>query len=536
MKYNILQTNLNEFKRECKLLFSERFIDTNIEEYSNSCINIKKDILGVVFPNNEKEIVELIKLSNKLEIPLYSISTGHNWGYGSKNPVVDNCIIVELSKMKNISIDEELSIITVEPGVTQGDLHAFFIKNKLNYMVPVHGGGPNCSIVANAIERGYGITPQADHFGAVNNIKAVLPNGDIYESALAYKGCSDIDKSFKYVFGPYLDGIFTQSNLGIITEMTINIVKKPESVSNFYFWVDKEENMENAVSAIQNLLRDLGSNIGSINLMNDKRVISMMGDFPNELAENNLLPEKWVEEKSKKNMVSKWMGTGAIYGKKNVVKTVEKIIKKELKPFSKRIMFFNENRINIVKKIATLLPGSLGKRLTKVGETIGLAVDILTGKPSNVALNLAHWKSKHANTKSYNPANDECGLIWYSPLVVMKPVKVREYVEMVKEICLKNNIDPLITLTSISDKIFDSTVPILFGNDYEQNAKTCYYELYDEGVKKGFVPYRVGIDHMNKAIDEESSFWKLARDIKEKIDPKNIISPGRYSTYEKNLK
>ena len=36
--------------------------------------------------------------------------------------------------------------------------------------MPVTGAGPNCSLLANALERGYGITPPTDHFGAVTRL------------------------------------------------------------------------------------------------------------------------------------------------------------------------------------------------------------------------------------------------------------------------------------------------------------------------------------------------------------------------------
>jgi hypothetical protein len=54
-------------------------------------------------------------------------------------------------------------VVTLEPGVTQARLHEFLCDGKYPYLVPVTGAGPNCSIVGNAIERGYGITPWVDH-------------------------------------------------------------------------------------------------------------------------------------------------------------------------------------------------------------------------------------------------------------------------------------------------------------------------------------------------------------------------------------
>jgi hypothetical protein len=50
----------------------------------------------------------------------------------------------------------------------------------LPFLVPVTGAGPNCSLLGNALERGDGVVPHADHFGAVTALAAVLPDGEMY--------------------------------------------------------------------------------------------------------------------------------------------------------------------------------------------------------------------------------------------------------------------------------------------------------------------------------------------------------------------
>ena len=130
-----------------------------------------------------------------------------------------------------------------------------------------------------------------------------------------------------------------------------------------------------------------------------------------------------------------------------------------------------------------------------------------------------------------NPAQDGCGVLWYSPLVPMQPQQVRKYCEMIKRVCIKHGLDPLITLTSLSDKVFDSTIPLLFErNDPEavKRASTCYRELFEEGKKMGMIPYRMSIHCMDLIGDPQSSYWQVVRKIKQTFDPNNIIAPGRY--------
>ncbi len=100
---------------------------------------------------------------------------------------------------------------------------------------------------------------------------------------------------------------------------------------------------------------------------------------------------------------------------------------------------------------------------------------------------------------------------------------------MVDQICRKHGMEPLITLTSLSDRCWDSTVPLLFDPSDKADvirAKACYQELMETGFIKGFVPYRTNIDSMAMFAKEGVPFWELAKAIKEKIDPDNIIAPA----------
>jgi 4-cresol dehydrogenase (hydroxylating) len=102
---------------------------------------------------------------------------------------------------------------------------------------------------------------------------------------------------------------------------------------------------------------------------------------------------------------------------------------------------------------------------------------------------------------------------------------------MVHEVCLSHGIEPLITLTSLTDRCFDSTVPLLFDRDdadHTARAAACFDALFEVGRSQGCMPYRLGIQSMRRVTDTPSPFWDLVGTIKSAIDPDRIISPGRY--------
>lgn len=508
--------------------------DKNLGTLTVNCLGFNRQVSAILYPDSSQNIKKIVEIANEYQIPIYPFSTGKNWGYGSINPAVDNCVLVDLSRLNKIlDFEPETGILTVEPGVTQRQLDQFLKQNKYPYLIPVTGAGPDCSLVGNALERGYGITPHADHFGAVMDLEAVLPNGEVYRSMLGRLGGDAVDKAFKWGMGPYIDGLFSQSNFGIVTQMTIALAPKPKCVEAFFFSVKKPEDLERAVVKIRQVLKEVGSVTGSINLMNKHRVLSMSEPYPvDHIGADGLITDKELRKMMRRNQVMEWTGVGAIYGTKRVVAATRAEIRRILRPVASRLIFFTPGMVKNLYGLAHALPGIRNLHLVNVLATLNKTMQLFAGEPSEIALPLAYWRSGKMpeDNTPMNPDKDGCGLIWYSPLLAMKPDLTRQYTEMVTSICIKHRIEPLITLTSISDRCWDSTVPILFdrSNPEEvERAHACYHELLDTGRKHGFVPYRLGIQSMTLPA-EENAVPNILKKFKQAIDEHNILAPGRY--------
>jgi hypothetical protein len=108
---------------------------------------------------------------------------------------------------------------------------------------------------------------------------------------------------------------------------------------------------------------------------------------------------------------------------------------------------------------------------------------------------------------------------------------VEDYVGMVRQICPRYGIEPIVTLTSLSERCFDSTVPILFSQSSDREpdqARRCFEELFQQGRALGLVPYRYAADAMHLAVDPDLVFWRAVGQIKAALDPDDLIAPGRY--------
>ena len=503
-------------------------------EFGASTIGAKRSIPAVLRPENQEQVAAVLQVAQRWQVAVYPVSRGNNWGYGSANPVEDGCVILDLSRLDSISgFDPEMGVVTVGPGVTQGALRDFLDNHEGDYLVPVTGAGPTCSILGNALERGYGITPITDHFAAVTKIEAILPDGTLYRTPLSELGGAEVDGLFKWGLGPYLDGLFSQGNFGVVVNMTIALAPAPDTVTAFFFSTKDDARLEALVPTVRAVLRTLGGSVVAINLLNSQRMLSMMTPFPEDRAIDGVLPAHEVENLANRHGVPAWSGVGAIYASKEVARAARRTLRRLLGPVTDRLVFINRRKVDLARTIVRMLPGRLATRVQGMADTLSGALEIMHGTPNDVALALAYWRSGTLpeTGQPKNPARDGCGLIWFAPLVPIRGKDVRRYVDMIERICPQYGVNPLITLTTVNDRCFDSTVPLLFDRgDAKATARAndCYRALYEAGQKQGFLPYRLNIDAMSTLNTSGSTFSRLASQLKAAVDPNFILAPGRY--------
>ncbi|WP_417227783.1 FAD-binding oxidoreductase [Amphritea sp.] len=221
-------------------------LDANDEFYASAAIA----------PASTEEVQAIVKIANRYKIPLWSISTGKNLAYGGSSPRMTGTIVLDLKRMNKIlEVNEELAYVLVEPGVSFFDLHNHLKENhsKLWMSVPSPGWG---SVLGNALERGAGYTPYGDHFGQQCGMEVVLADGELMRTGNGAIEGTDSWQQFKYGFGPYVDGLFTQSNYGVVTKMGLWLMPEPEYYTCGMIHVRDEDQLENIVNTLRPFMLD----------------------------------------------------------------------------------------------------------------------------------------------------------------------------------------------------------------------------------------------------------------------------------------
>lgn len=502
--------------------------------YGGDTSGASRQIPAALRITERTSLAEVMRIASAHQVPVYPISTGKNWGYGSALPARDGCVVVDLSRLNHIiHFDAELGVVTLEPGVTQGMLANFLEVGQHPFLVPVTGAGPTCSLLANALERGYGVTPYVDHFGAVTDIEAVLPDGSLYRTALREAGGEELARLFKWGIGPYSAGLFSQSGFGIVTRMSLILARRPECVKVCLFSLADDALLEPAVLKIRAIMGRLNGTVGGINLMNQHRVLSMAAPFPTEqIGADGMITPVVLKALGRQYQIFPWTGFCTLYGTKRMVAAAQKEVKTALGGIASRMMFLTPERAKTLAGLTRLIPGHFGKGLQGMTATLAKSLELVAGRPNETAMPLAYWrKPLPKQGEFFDPTADGCGLMWYAPLVPMRPADVRAYVNMIKDIAPRHGLEPLITFTTLSDRLFDSTVPLVFDRNDPKAvaaAAACYQELLHAGRAQGWFPYRVGINTMPTLLGMQANAKAFHERLRAGLDPSDLMAPGRY--------
>src|SRR5450759_764619 len=74
---------------------------------------------AAVAPDNVEQVQKIVRIANTYKIPLWTISTGKNLGYGGTAPRMSGTVVLDLKRMDRIlEVNDKNHYALVEPGVS----------------------------------------------------------------------------------------------------------------------------------------------------------------------------------------------------------------------------------------------------------------------------------------------------------------------------------------------------------------------------------------------------------------------------------
>lgn len=484
-------------KNTLKLMLAEIGVelDSNVEHLQLNITELKsKTLLGVVFPKNKLEVEKVIQIANKVKIVVYPYSSGMNWGQGSKVPTCNNTLLVDLSGLNSIiEINEKHRFAIIEPGVTQEEM--FEALKETKFKIPVTGSAKKSSIVGNMLERG------ATFFGHRNRllmgVEAVLGNESTIRTGLWHFLDQDKESIIYHSqgLGADLNGLFTQSNFGIITKMVIQLVPKLEGY--ILHAEAKEENLIQFVDVLQSLWKD--------KITQDGVLITNKND-PRTTIKGNYL------------YTGDWLSVGIVSGaSKPIINALIDEAKRRLSPICYHVDFLPTDGED-----------------TNKHPFFSVLNKLYHGEPTNYSLQTMAQMTD-VDLQSEEEMDQNINVIGFSvvlPAVPFDGEQVWRVMQTVKKVSDELGVEPFHNFGSIGDNVFEGFYRIYF--DRKDTKAIAIAHEWNEKVHIALAninifPYRINIDRMDYFTDDSNdTYWQTIRKIKLALDPNGIIALGKY--------
>lgn len=502
------------------------------DRYARSTASAGARPLAVLYPASTEEVQQIVRIASRFGIAVYPISRGKNWGYGDACAPRDGQVIVDLTRMNRIlEVNTRLAYAVIEAGVTQGQLSDYLRDHKTGLWADSTGAGREASLVGNTLDRGFGHTRYGDHFLTTCGMEIVLADGRVLNTGFGHYSNAKAARAYRYGVGPFLDGLFAQSNFGIVTRIGLWLMPEPEAFCTFYFSAANDSDLPDVIDRLASL-RMQGLLQSAIHIGNDLRLLSARGRYPWERAGGKTpLPRDLRAALRREHGIGAWNAGSAIYGTRETVAATRKAVRRVLAPYHPK--FITDRMLGAAQCVRRMLGWfGLGRKL---GEMLAIGkpiYELLKGIPTDEAIRGTGWRVRGPEPKEpMDPLDCHAGLIWVSPVVPATGEAAKELMAVIEPIYERHGFEALVTFTMITERAMCCVTNLAFDKreaDESARAAACYNELMDTLMAAGYVPYRTGSMGFGKLTRNSSVFWDVAVQLKQTLDPQGIISPGRY--------
>lgn len=456
---------------------------------------------AAVLARSVEDVQGILKICNTYKTPVWPISTGRNFGYGSAAPGTRGQIVLDLKHMnKIIEVDPVLCTALVEPGVTYQQLWNYLKENDIPLWLSCPAPSAIAGPVGNTMDRGVGYTPYGEHFMMQCGMEVVLANGDVLRTGMGGVENSNTWQAFKWGYGPYLDGIFTQSNFGVCTKMGMWLMPAPPAYKPFSIMFDNAEDIDAIVDALVPLrIAGIIPNAFVIaNVMWEAAAIIPRSKYYQGTGST---PKDALAQIQKKEGMGAWNVYAALYGTPEQIEVNWNIIQGAIKKLGKGRFITEEEA---------------GDK-----EPFRYRAQLMRGDMTLQEFGLYRWRGGG-------------GSMWFAPVSQAKGSETKKQVELAESILNEYGLDyvgefivGMRDMHHVIDVLFDKGDP-----EERARANECFGKLLAEFGKRGYAVYRVNTGFMEQAAELYGPVKRsVDQKLKRALDPNGIIAPGKSGIY-----
>ena len=492
---------------------------------------------AAVAPGRVEEVQDVVRIANELKIPLYPISTGKNLGYGGSAPVYSGSVVLDLKRMNRIlEVDEKQAYCLVEPGVSYFDLYRHLQGNNIRLWpdVPDPGWG---SLMGNALDRGAGYTSVQfrNHFDAHCGMEIVLPNGELVRTGMGALPGAKTWQMYKSGFGPWVDGIFSQSNYGVVTKMGFWLMPEPEAYLRGIVNVARYEELVPLVEIMTHLENtrvfsgypDLASPLLGVPSLAGLHEFLINGPPQRDagyaaLVQRGAAPQDY-EPYGLKNQLPFWSLGLTFYGPEKVVRSQWEHV---------------QERFSGALSGATFREREFYRLPLTEAQKKEVEYPALLGVPSLRTFSIG------ARSK-LNPDNPTNGHMWFSPIIPRTGEAVLEANRVFRDASRELGLQ-MLTAFSLPipswERSFIFIMAFSIFRDPKINARNraSFRRLVEIAAEHGWGEYRTATSFYDDVARvysfNDHSLRRLHETLKDAIDPNGILSAGRYGIWPKHLR
>jgi len=464
---------------------------------------------AAVAPANLEELRRVLEVARHYNAPLWTVSTGKNFAYGGPAPRKAGYIVLDLKRMNRIlEVNEKHGYAVVEPGVSYMDLyrHLKKIGSKLWVDCAAPGWG---GVLPNMTEHGVGYTPYGDHVTMQCGMEVMLADGTLVQTGMGAMPGSQTSHLYKYGFGPSMDGLFTQSNFGVVTKVGMWLMPEPPGYRPYMITFEKESDLH----AITEVLRPLkvGMLIPAVAM-----TVEMLWEAAVQVTRRDYYTGKGpIPESVRKKMrsdlkIGAWNFYGALYGPPPMMDNTWEVVRDAFASIPGAKFYFDEDRPK--DDVAWQYRKKLG-----------------AGIPNMTEYNVMNWIPNGAH-------------IDFSPISPVTGVDATKQYELIRDRCNKAGFDYCGEF-AVGWRDMHHIFCLTFDrNDPKEKARAnkLFGELVDAAAAAGYGEYRTHLDFMDRiAVTynwNNSALLRMHEKVKDVVDPAGILSPGKMGIWPKSMR